>query len=583
MGWKVLLVYPEMPPTYWSFRYAMPFIGKRAAFPPLGLLTVAAMLPEDFEVTLVDMNASPLTPEAVSAADLVLTSSMIVQRESLAEVIRLCRSCGTPVVAGGPYPTGCHERIDGVDHFVLDEAEVTLPAFLADFREGRAAPLYSDASKPDLASTPPPRFDLIRMGDYAAMALQFSRGCPHDCEFCDIVELFGHRPRTKPPTRFIAEMDALYATGWRGSLFIVDDNFIGNRRAVKALLREVARWQAERAYPFALFTEATLDLAADEELMALMREAGFNMVFLGIETPVEETLRAVHKAHNLRGDMLEGVRRIQRAGMEVSAGFVLGFDSDPPDIFERQVAFIQEAGIPTAMVGLLTALPNTRLYKRLESEGRIAQDSGGNNTHDFQLSYVPKMDAQVLLSGYKRLLSEIYRPRRYFERCLSLLRNLRVHETTERRIGLTELRALGHSLIRQSFSTYTWPYWTFMVRGALLRPRLMAEIVTMAVKGHHFFKMTRRILEVERFKQKIDRLARAFQERASSLSMPDPQARAAELRAYGDRLAARLAREYRRLHKDFRSYAERSLTNFHTMVDEFIQSAAAQAVPSAGS
>ncbi len=492
MSVRALLVYPELPPTYWSMTYALPFVGKKASIPPLGLLTVASLLPADWEVTLVDMNVERLRESAVSAADLVLTSSMIVQRESHERVVRLCNRLGTPVVAGGPYPSSGHERIEGVSHFVLDEAEVTLPLFLADLAEGRAQRLYRATSRPDLALTPPPRFDLVRLKRYSTMALQYSRGCPHSCEFCDIVELFGHRPRTKGADQFLLELTLLYDTGWRGSVFVVDDNFIGNVRDVKALLPRLAAWQRARDYPFGLFTEATLGLAEDPELMDQMTAAGFNMVFVGIETPVPETLASVGKRQNLRSDMLASVRTIQRKGMEVSAGFILGFDSDPGDIFDRQIRFIQESGIPSAMVSLLTALPGTQLYSRLQREGRLAGESGGgNNTHDLRLNFVPRMDARELLEGYKRVLSEIYAPDRYFSRCLDLLRSVTPHRTSTRKVTVTEVRAFLLSLLRQTFSSYSWAYWKYLVRGLIARPRMLAETVTMAVKGHHFFRMTR--------------------------------------------------------------------------------------------
>lgn len=488
---RALLVYPELPPTYWSMTYALPFIGKKASIPPLGLLTVASLLPADWDVTLVDMNVEPLRAAAVSAADLVFTSSMIVQRESHERVVRLCNELGTPVVAGGPYPSSDCERIEGVDHFVLGEAEVTLPLFLADFEAGRAGRVYREAARPDLALTPPPRFDLVKRRRYSTMAVQFSRGCPHSCEFCDIVELFGHRPRTKGAAQFLNELTLLYDSGWRGSVFVVDDNFIGNVQGVKALLPLVAEWQRERDYPFGLFTEATLALAEDGDLMDQMVAAGFNMVFVGIETPDRETLASVGKRQNLRSDMLASVRAIQRKGMEVSAGFVIGFDTDPLDIFDRQVRFIQESGIPSAMVSLLTALPGTRLHRRLRQEGRLAGDScGGNNTHDLRLNFVPRMDATALLAGYRKVLSEIYDPERYFARCLDLLRSVKPHRTSARRITLTELRALLFSLVRQTLSSYSVAYWKFLVRGLAARPRMLAETVTMAVKGHHFFRMT---------------------------------------------------------------------------------------------
>jgi hypothetical protein len=418
--------------------------------------------------------------------------------------------------------------------------------------------------------SPAPRFDLIRRTKYSSMALQFSRGCPHSCEFCDIVELFGHRPRTKTPAQFLAEMTILHDEGWRGSLFVVDDNFIGSRREVRALLPQIAAWQRARDYPFTLFTEATIDLAEDERLMGGMVEAGFNMVFLGIETPDRCTLQSVGKTQNARSDMVAAVRLIQSRGMEVSGGFVLGFDSDPEDIFDRQIRFIQEAPIPTAMVGLLTALPNTRLGRRLHAEGRLTEDSTGNNTHDFRLNFVPRMDVDKLLGGYKRVLAEIYRPDRYFERCLGLLRNLKVHRSSRRRVRLGELRAFVLSLVIQTFSRYSWAYWKFLLRGLAARPTMLAETVTMAVKGHHYFTMTRNVLEVDRLKRMLDDLVRAFGERLGEVPRGEVAARVAELRAARDRLVARVDARCRRIHRDFRGYAERAVAGFAVTIDEMI-------------
>ncbi len=570
MGFKALLVYPEMPPTYWGMKYALPFIGRKASLPPLGLLTVAALLPEEWDLTLVDMNVEPLTDEAVAGADIVLTSSMFVQEASHARVVRLCKEHGKRVVAGGPLPTTSPERVGAVDHLVLNEAEITLPAFLRDFRRGRAERVYSDPAKPDLALTPPPRFDLLRREKYSSMALQYSRGCPHSCEFCDIIELFGRTPRTKEPAQLLNEMSILYDEGWRGSVFVVDDNFIGNKREVRGLLPQIGRWQHERDYPFPLFTEATLALADDDELLEGMVDAGFNMVFLGIETPDHCTLESVGKRQNLKSDMLSSVRKIQEKGLEVSGGFVIGFDTDPEDIFDRQIRFIGDAGIPIAMVGLLTALPNTRLYRRLAAEGRLTGDSAGNNTHDLRLTFVPKMDPAKLLAGYKRVLAEIYRPTRYFARCLDLLKSLKVHRTSHRRVRVTELRAFILSVLVQTFSRYSWAYWMFLVRGFLARPRMLAETVTMAVKGHHFFKMTRNVLEVDRFKRTLDELAKSLEERVRSVSAPDLDRKLADLVAYRDRLVARMRRRYRRLHRDFRSYADEALAAFQATTDELL-------------
>jgi radical SAM superfamily enzyme YgiQ (UPF0313 family) len=572
---RVLLVYPEIPPTYWSLRYALPFVGRKAAFPPLGLLTVAAMLPEDFEVRLVDMNVEPLRESAVAAADLVFTSSMLVQRASLERVIGLCRSLGRPVVAGGPHPTSCHAEIQGVDHFVLGEAETSLPSFLADYAAGRPRPLYEPGSRPDLALTPPPRFDLLRRGAYACTSLQFSRGCPHHCEFCDIVELFGHKPRTKSPDQMLREFDRLYGAGWRGSLFLVDDNFIGNHREVRQLLPQLERWQREHGHPFELFTEASLELASDADLQRQMVAAGFNMVFLGIETPDACTLKAVGKEQNLRTDMLAGIHRIQKAGMEVSGGFIVGFDSDTEDVFDRQVRFIQEAGIPTAMVGLLNALPKTRLHRRLQAEQRLtAVGSGGDNTA-LRLNFIPRMDPGRLLDGYKRLLATLYSPERYFERCLALLRTLKRHRASTRTIRLPELRALGLSLLVQTFSRYGWSYWKFLVRGFLARPRLAAEAVTMAVKGHHFFKITRNLLELDRFQGNLERLAKAFEARVAAVTEVNRTGALADLRAWRDRATAQMRKAYRRLNKDFQRLADGPWADFQARLDRLVERAAA--------
>ena len=579
LGTKVLLVYPEIPPTYWSLRYALPFIGRKAAFPPLGLLTVAALLPETFEARLVDMNVEPLRESAVAAADLVFTSSMLVQRASLDRVIALCRALGKPVVAGGPHPTSCHAEIQGVDHFVLGEAEASLPQFLADYAAGRPGRLYAGDTRPDLALTPPPRFDLLRHRAYASAALQFSRGCPHHCEFCDIVELFGHRPRTKSPAQMLLELDRLYQAGWRGSLFLVDDNFIGNRREVRHLLPRLETWQRERNYPFELFTEASLELAGDGELQERMVAAGFNMVFLGIETPDACTLKAVGKDQNLKADMLAGIRRIQRAGMEVSGGFIVGFDSDTEDVFDRQVRFIQEAAIPTAMVGLLDALPRTRLHRRLQAERRLTGAASDGNNTGLRLNFVPRMDPRRLLDGYKRVLAAVYNPERYFERCLALLRTLKRHRTSSRAVRLPELRALGLSLLVQTFSRYGWSYLKFLAKGFLTRPRLLTETVTMAVKGHHFFKITRNLLELDRFQGNLERLGQALEARVAALAEANPTAALADLRTRRDQALAQMRAAYRKLNKDFRRLADGPWADFQARLDRLVERAAAAAGP----
>ncbi|WP_005033378.1 B12-binding domain-containing radical SAM protein [Holophaga foetida] len=547
---EALLIYPRVPPTYWSMKYAVPFLGRRSAFPPLGLLTVAAMLPKDWNLRLVDLNIEEMDESAVATADLVLTSSMLIQSESLNEIIALCNHCGVPVVAGGPHPTASWRQIKGVDHFILNEAEVTLAAFLEDYQQGCPKPVYQSDEKADLTCTPPPRWDLVKPHQYAAMALQFSRGCPHACEFCDITALFGHRPRCKTPAQFLAECEGLYTMGWRGSLFVVDDNFIGNSRAVKTLLAELELWQKAHDYPFTLFTEASLLLAEDEELLDLMVAAGFNMVFLGIETPDAETLAAIGKRQNLRTDLVAAVRRIQDKGMEVTAGFIVGFDGDQTDIFDRQLRFIQQAAIPTAMMGLLTALPGTQLHHRLEEEGRILSISGGDNTHDLSLNFEPRMDRATLLAGYKRVLMELYTPSHYFARCQELLKRLKVHRNSSRHIGLPEVRACLRSLLIQGFSRYSLAYWSFLLRSLLRKPRMATEIVTMAVKGHHYFKVTRAMVELDRFKRGLERVRHALESHSGQ--------------AYRERALAHLRRRCNRIDKDFRTYAEAALLELRT-------------------
>jgi len=570
LGVKALLVYPEMPPTYWSMRYALPFLGRKATLPPLGLLTVAAMLPADWDLRLIDLNVEPISRKDIEAADLVLTSAMLVQRVSLEKVIALCREAGRPLVAGGPYPTSCHEEIEGVTHFVLGEAEINLPAFLRDLEAGTPKACYQDPTRPDITLTPPPRFDLVNRRRYAGAALQYSRGCPHRCEFCDIVELFGHRPRTKSPAQFLAEMDRLYEGGWRGSLFVVDDNFIGNRSEVRRLLPEVARWQEERNFPFSLYTEASLDLAADEPLMDEMVRAGFNMVFVGIETPDQATLDAIGKRQNSRADLLASVHAIQAKGMEVAGGFIVGFDEDREDIFDRQIRFIDQAAIPTAMVGLLTALPQTRLHARLALEGRmLSASTGGNNTHDLDLNFVPRMNVETLREGYKRVLASVYRPSRYFARCLDLIRRMKPRKAACRRVRYPEFRAFLHSLVRQTFSRYAFAYWTYLVRALWLRPRMAAEIVAMAVKGHHFITITRSLLELERFKDRLERSRQDLEDRLRRAVRGNARSLAA-WKAYRARRVERARAQCNRLNPDFRASAVRAFDEFRIRAEHLL-------------
>ena len=426
---NALLVYPDHPPSYWGINYALELLGAKAAFPPLGLLTVAAMFPPEYDLRVVDMNVSPLEDSDLDWADMVFTSTMIVQRESLRTVIERCNRAGVPVVAGGPYPTACHEEIAGVDHFVLDEAEETFARFLQDLEAGRAKPMYREPRKPDVTRTPIPRFDLVELADYHAMCVQFSRGCPFDCEFCDITKLYGRVPRTKSPEQMVEEFEALYRLGWRGYLFLVDDNFIGNKRDALKLLPAIAQWQRAHGYPFRLFTEASVNLARMESVMDAMISAGFNGVFLGIETPNPKALAITKKPQNISTRepdyLLNAVRKIQHKGMQVMGGFILGLDGDDERVFGSQIQFIQDAGIPMALVGMLTALKGTDLYHRMQAEGRLLDVPAGTSTTT--LNFVPQMDPAKLIEGYLRVNSTVYDPtlENYFERCLTLFEHLK--------------------------------------------------------------------------------------------------------------------------------------------------------------
>ena len=485
---KVLLVYPEFPDTFWSFKHALPFQGKRSAFPPLGLLTVSAMLPKHWQKRLVDLNVQRLKDSDLDWADVVFFSAMIVQGPSLKEHLARAKRRGLRTVVGGPITSARDSAIHGVDHIVEGEAEEMILALAEDLERGAAKHLYSRPQLPDVTRVPLPDLSLAPLHRYSSMSVQFSRGCPFTCEFCDIIEIYGRRPRTKTPDQVCAELDQLDRLGWRGSVFMVDDNFIGNKKSVKVLLPRLVEWMRDHKFPFSLYTEASLNLAEDEEMLAMMREAHFIRVFLGIETPVAESLKETTKFQNLRKDLLESVKLIQSYGMEVMAGFIVGFDNDPADVFDRQIAFIREAAIPLSMVGLLNALPNTQLWRRLQAEGRLLKQSLGNNTLA-DLNFIPRMDTQELLAGYRRILQTIYSPREYFQRASAFLTQL--GNGSRSPIVFSDVLALGRSLLRQGLlSDYRREYWKFLVQSLGRHRRHFSKAITLAIMGHHFFELT---------------------------------------------------------------------------------------------
>jgi radical SAM superfamily enzyme YgiQ (UPF0313 family) len=489
---KVLLIYPEFPDTYWSFRHALVFESKQSAFPPLGLLTVSAMLPEVWERRLIDMNIQSLEHSDIEWADMVFISAMIVQKESLEKVVALCKAQGKKVVVGGPFISTSAEQLPEADHIFIGETETTLPEFVYDLEIGCARRIYKSAERPALSATPVPDFNLANLKSYSAMSVQYSRGCPFNCEFCDIIEIYGRVPRTKSSEQMLAELDALLNVGWRGMVFIVDDNFIGNKRNVKLFMPELIKWSERNGFPFSFITEASVNLAEDDTLLEMMSRANFRRVFLGIETPVEESLKEAQKGQNTRRNLLESVHKIQSYGMEVMAGFIVGFDSDPEDIFERQINFIHDSAIPLAMVGLLGALPDTQLWRRLEREGRLLQESTGNNT-DCSLNFIPKMNTKNLIEGYKKILRTIYSPAEYYHRALGCLSRLRRDELEPRRSNIiSDVKALFRVILTLGVrDSERMEFWRYMRCVITLYRRNFAHAVTLAAMGYHFRKLTK--------------------------------------------------------------------------------------------
>ncbi len=493
---KVLLVYPRYPDTFWSFRHAVKVSSKRAVFPPLGLLTVGSMLPQEWDKKLIDMNVRNLTESDILWADYVFISAMVVQRESVKDVIQKCKRLGTRMVAGGPLFTSEPDEFEVIDHLVLDEAEITLPLFLEDLSKGSTKHLYTYQERPDITKTPLPMWPLIDMKKYTAMSLQYSRGCPFDCDFCNIAVLNGHNVRTKSRGQIMGELDALYDRGWRSDVFIVDDNFIGNKRKLKEeILPAMVEWQQNRKYPFSLSTQVSINLADDEDLIRLLVTAGFDRVFVGIESPNEESLVECNKRQNEHRDIVASVKKLQNHGLQVQAGFILGFDSDPISVFKSQIKLVQESGIVMAMVGLLNAPRGTRLYQRMADEKRLTEEKATGDNTDCSMNFVPKMDRSTLVSGYKEVLTTLYSPRQYYYRIKTFLKEYR----PQRRKAISQLK-WWHvwAWIRSMwFLGITDPgriyYWRFVLSTLMRRPRSFLLSMTLAVYGFHFWTVARKL------------------------------------------------------------------------------------------
>ncbi|MBN1475791.1 B12-binding domain-containing radical SAM protein [Candidatus Sumerlaeota bacterium] len=484
---RILMVYPETPVTFWSLKYVLGLVCKRSAHPPLGLLTVAAMLPDDWEIKLIDMNVDRLIGDDIEWADYVMVSGMIIHRVSIHEIVARCHRLSTPVIAGGPVFATDHASFPDIHHFVLGEAEDLMPQLIEDMVRGTLKHTYSAPERPDITRVPIPRWDLIDLRHYLTMPIQFSRGCPFDCEFCDIVVMYGHLPRTKTTEQVVAEIDALHRHGWKDMIFLVDDNFIGNKKAASALLTAIIEWRARTGSRMGFLTEASVNLADDLEFCKLMVEAGFKRVFVGFESPSVESLIECRKMLNARRDLVQSVQRLQSTGLEVMGGFIVGFDNDAADIFRRQFEFIQRSGVVTAMVGLLNALPGTKLHIRLAKEGRLSDsDCTGDNMDLLALNFHPRMDRKALIDGYRALVKKLYEPRAYYDRAWTFLSNMR-SRGPRMRMSWSSLEGWIKSIwLLGIWHPGRLAYWRFCAATLLRRPRQFQVAMMLSMSGLHF-------------------------------------------------------------------------------------------------
>uniref|UniRef100_UPI003217D041 B12-binding domain-containing radical SAM protein n=1 Tax=uncultured Draconibacterium sp. TaxID=1573823 RepID=UPI003217D041 len=487
---NILLVYPKCPDSFWSFTHALKFISKKAAVPPLGLITVSAMLPMNWKKKLIDLNIETLAGNVIQWADYIFISAMYIQKESVDNIITTCKKLNKKIVAGGPLFTQEYENYPQIDHFILNEAEITLPIFLDDLRDGNPKRLYRTDDYADISCSPAPDFNLLSINDYAIMNVQVSRGCPFACDFCEITALLGHKVRMKTTKQVINELEVLYKLNWRGAISIVDDNFIGKIKEVKnKLLPAMIKWMRNHKYPFTFSVQSSIDLADEKGLMSLMLDAGFNSAFIGIETPSKKSLQSCNKVQNKKRDLLLSVKKIHQAGIKVSGGFIVGFDSDSPSVFQQQIDFIQQSGIVSAMVGLLNAPKNTRLFKRLKKENRLSEEATGNNT-DFSMNFIPKMNTNELKEGYKKIIENIYSVKPYYKRVRQLLLIYNNRNKGQNKKTFPLFRAFIKSIfIIGLFNKGRGEYWKLIFWTLFKRPGLINDAIIYAVYGYHFRKV----------------------------------------------------------------------------------------------
>ncbi len=484
---KILLIYPRYPDTFWSFKHVLKFIAKKAAVPPLGLITVSAMLPARWEKKLVDLNIEKLDDKDLEWADHVFLSGMVIQKESIAEILERCKNHKLKIIAGGPIFTQDHKNYPQIDHFILNEAEITLPEFLADLKAERPKRLYQTDEYADMSLTPVPDYHLLNLKAYAFMNIQVSRGCPFNCDFCEITALLGHKVRMKSSRQILDELQTLYDLNWKGPVSVVDDNFIGNRKVVENhILPAMIEWMKKHKHPFSFNAQTSIDLADDSQMLDLMSRAGFNSTFIGIETPDKESLHSCHKVQNENRNLVESVQKIQKGGLQVSGGFIVGFDSDKPTVFQNQIDFIQKSGIVSAMVGLLNAPKNTRLYKKLEKENRLTVDSTGNNT-DSTMNFIPKMNTAELMEGYHHIIKSIYKEKAYYQRIRKLLLHYKPVKSGKSNVDLPRIKAFFRSIFVLGIANKgRREYWKFIFWTLFRKPNLFIEAFTLAVYGYHF-------------------------------------------------------------------------------------------------
>lgn len=488
---KCLCIYPRIPPTFWSFRYALKFINKKAAFPPLGLLTIASFLPDEWEKRFVDMNITEFDLSDLKWADVLLISGMEIQKKEVLKILKYSKDNNICVIAGGPLFSNEPEKYMSLtSSIVIGEAEGVINKVICDFSSGKLEPVYKDNGFPSLDNIPPPLWNIAEIEKYASLCIQISRGCPYNCDFCNVTSLFGRRVRIKPVERVIMELDVIKSYNWKGDVFFVDDNFVANHRYVKeSLLPTIIEWQKKNNFLFKFHTQASMDLADDNELLDLMVEANFDKVFIGIETPEEESLKECNKRHNTGRNLLNDVRKIQQKGIQVQGGFIVGFDRDNSTIFNRQIDFIEKAAIVTAMVGILQAIPGTGLFNRLKAESRIDGELTGDNV-DVETNIIPSMNIDVLKQGYRRMMKYLYQHQNFYKRCRDFVRMYKSKIHSIRGISLAEWKAFWKIIwtlgIKEKGRISFW--YTFLWT-LFFKPYVLPQIITLSVFGYHFRKL----------------------------------------------------------------------------------------------